>query len=52
MCISHHSVARFDFSWLDAKYHQETVDNLRKATKNVKRLCAVSQREADFSSLI
>ncbi|CAA7400374.1 unnamed protein product [Spirodela intermedia] len=35
------SVARFDFSWLDVEYHQETVDNLRKATKNVKKLCAV-----------
>ncbi|CAA6663872.1 unnamed protein product [Spirodela intermedia] len=34
-------LARFDFSWLDVEYHQETVDNLRKATKNVKKLCAV-----------
>ncbi|XP_058205662.1 pyruvate kinase 2, cytosolic-like [Rhododendron vialii] len=35
------SVARFDFSWLDENYHQETLDNLRVAVKNVKRLCAV-----------
>ncbi|XP_078440898.1 pyruvate kinase 2, cytosolic-like isoform X2 [Wolffia australiana] len=35
------SVARFDFSWLDVDYHQETVDNLRKAMKNVRKLCAV-----------
>ncbi|KAL6987262.1 pyruvate kinase [Sarracenia purpurea var. burkii] len=35
------SVARFDFSWLDDKYHQETLENLRVAVKNIKRLCAV-----------
>ncbi|KAM0940593.1 putative pyruvate kinase [Dioscorea sansibarensis] len=35
------SVARFDFSWLNAEYHQETLDNLRTASKNVKKLCAV-----------
>ncbi|XP_052188991.1 pyruvate kinase 1, cytosolic-like [Diospyros lotus] len=35
------SVARFDFSWLDDNYHQETLENLRIAVKNVKRLCAV-----------
>lgn len=35
------SVARFDFSWFDDSYHQETLDNLRTAIKNVKRLCAV-----------
>ncbi|XP_078434119.1 pyruvate kinase 2, cytosolic-like [Wolffia australiana] len=35
------SVARFDFSWLDTDYHQETLENLRKAVKNVKKLCAV-----------
>ncbi|CAA6660329.1 unnamed protein product [Spirodela intermedia] len=35
------SVARFDFSWLDSEYHQETLENLRKAVKNVKKLCAV-----------
>ena len=36
------TVARFDFSWLDAEYQQETLDNLRKAVKSVKKLCAVS----------
>jgi len=35
-------VARFDFSWMDAAYHQETLDNLRKAAQNVKKLCPVS----------
>ncbi|XP_078156506.1 pyruvate kinase 1, cytosolic-like [Carex rostrata] len=35
------SVARFDFSSMDAAYHQETLNNLRKAVDNVKQLCAV-----------
>ncbi|KAG2561478.1 pyruvate kinase 1, cytosolic-like isoform X1 [Panicum virgatum] len=35
------SVARFDFSWMDAEYHQETLNNLRKAAQNVKKLCPV-----------
>ncbi|KAF2289286.1 hypothetical protein GH714_034122 [Hevea brasiliensis] len=35
------SVARFDFSWLDSDYHQETLRNLRLAMKNAKKLCAV-----------
>ncbi|OAY40245.1 pyruvate kinase 1, cytosolic isoform X1 [Manihot esculenta] len=35
------SVARFDFSWLDSDYHQETLQNLRLAMKNTKKLCAV-----------
>ncbi|KAJ8759966.1 hypothetical protein K2173_010822 [Erythroxylum novogranatense] len=35
------SVARFDFSWLDADYHQETLENLRIAMRNAKKLCAV-----------
>lgn len=35
------SVARFDFSWGDAKYHLETLDNLRIAIKSTKKLCAV-----------
>ncbi|KAK6942193.1 Pyruvate kinase, C-terminal [Dillenia turbinata] len=35
------SVARFDFSWLDGDYHQESLENLRIAVKNVKKLCAV-----------
>ncbi|XP_058003226.1 pyruvate kinase 1, cytosolic isoform X2 [Hevea brasiliensis] len=34
-------VARFDFSWLDSDYHQETLRNLRLAMKNAKKLCAV-----------
>ncbi|KAG1370040.1 putative Pyruvate kinase 2, cytosolic [Cocos nucifera] len=36
------SVARFDFSCLNAEYHQETLENLRSAVNNVKKLCAVS----------
>lgn len=36
-------VARFDFSWLTAEYHQETLDNLKKAVSNVKKPCAVSR---------
>jgi pyruvate kinase len=35
------SVARFDFSWLDQEYHQETLENLRIASKNTKKPCAV-----------
>uniref|UniRef100_A0A2P2J9P0 pyruvate kinase n=1 Tax=Rhizophora mucronata TaxID=61149 RepID=A0A2P2J9P0_RHIMU len=35
------SVARFDFSWGDVQYHQETLDNLRAAVKRTKKLCAV-----------
>ncbi|KAJ1685922.1 hypothetical protein LUZ63_017312 [Rhynchospora breviuscula] len=35
------SVARFDFSSFDAAYHQETLDNLKKAIENVQELCAV-----------
>ncbi|PIA48156.1 hypothetical protein AQUCO_01400620v1 [Aquilegia coerulea] len=35
------SVARFDFSWLDEDYHQETLENLKEACKNVNKLCAV-----------
>ncbi|KAK9291115.1 hypothetical protein L1049_009302 [Liquidambar formosana] len=35
------SVARFDFSWLDGDCHQETLENLRIAVKNAKKLCAV-----------
>ncbi|KAL4183941.1 hypothetical protein AMTRI_Chr11g100820 [Amborella trichopoda] len=35
------SVARFDFSWLDAEYHQETLNNLKTAVKRAKKLCAV-----------
>ncbi|XP_074311255.1 pyruvate kinase 1, cytosolic isoform X2 [Silene latifolia] len=35
------SVARFDFSWGDAEYHQETLENLKKAIKTTKKLCGV-----------
>ncbi|GFP91225.1 pyruvate kinase cytosolic isozyme [Phtheirospermum japonicum] len=35
------SVARFDFSWGDAAYHQETLENLKTAIKSSKKLCAV-----------
>eukprot|EP00249_Psilotum_nudum_P008328 c21197_g1_i1 orf=253-1836(+) len=35
------SVARFDFSWESDEYHQETLENLKKAVKNTKKLCAV-----------
>ncbi|KAL6585430.1 hypothetical protein OROMI_002074 [Orobanche minor] len=35
------SVARFDFSWGDAEYHQETLENLKTAIKSSKKLCAV-----------
>ncbi|KAK4431082.1 Pyruvate kinase, cytosolic [Sesamum alatum] len=35
------SVARFDFSWGDAEYHQQTLENLRAAIRSTKKLCAV-----------
>ncbi|KAI4300402.1 hypothetical protein L6164_033785 [Bauhinia variegata] len=35
------SVARFDFSWGDAEYHEETLENLKTAIKITKKLCAV-----------
>ncbi|KAK7344864.1 hypothetical protein VNO77_15045 [Canavalia gladiata] len=35
------SVARFDFSWGNPEYHQETLENLRAAVKRTKKLCAV-----------
>ncbi|KAF5750462.1 pyruvate kinase cytosolic isozyme-like [Tripterygium wilfordii] len=35
------SVARFDFSWGDPEYHQETLENLKAAVKDTKKLCAV-----------
>ncbi|WVY98634.1 hypothetical protein V8G54_030785 [Vigna mungo] len=35
------SVARFDFSWGDPEYHQETLENLRTAIKSTRKLCAV-----------
>ncbi|KAM0978643.1 hypothetical protein ACFX13_014848 [Malus domestica] len=35
------SVARFDFSWGNREYHQETLENLKAAVKSTKKLCAV-----------
>ncbi|CAI0408153.1 unnamed protein product [Linum tenue] len=35
------SVARFDFSWGDAEYHQQTLENLKAAIKSTRKLCAV-----------
>ncbi|CAO2833227.1 unnamed protein product [Amaranthus hypochondriacus] len=35
------SVARFDFSWGDAEFHQETLNTLKMAIKSTKKLCAV-----------
>ena len=35
------TAARFDFSWGSREYHQETLDNLRKACRNRKQMCAV-----------
>ncbi|XP_051142353.1 pyruvate kinase 1, cytosolic-like [Andrographis paniculata] len=35
------SVARFDFSWGDQNFHQETLENLKVSIKNTKKLCAV-----------
>ncbi|KAF7804351.1 pyruvate kinase 1, cytosolic [Senna tora] len=35
------SVARFDFSWGNSEYHQETLENLKTAMRSTKKLCAV-----------
>ncbi|KAI5648499.1 hypothetical protein M9H77_34504 [Catharanthus roseus] len=35
------SVARFDFSWGDAEFHQQTLENLKAAIKSTRKLCAV-----------
>ena len=35
------TAARFDFSWGSKKYHQETLDNLREACRNKRKLCGV-----------
>ncbi|KAL8162073.1 hypothetical protein V2J09_013562 [Rumex salicifolius] len=35
------SVARFDFSFGDAEFHQESLDNLKIAMKTTNKLCAV-----------
>ncbi|WVY97410.1 hypothetical protein V8G54_029561 [Vigna mungo] len=34
-------MTRFDFSWDDPEYHQETLENLRTAIKSTRKLCAV-----------
>ncbi|KAJ0981217.1 hypothetical protein J5N97_009472 [Dioscorea zingiberensis] len=33
-------LARFDFSWGDIDYHQETLENLKLVVKSTKKLCA------------
>ncbi|KAK4772275.1 hypothetical protein SAY86_014050 [Trapa natans] len=38
------SVARFDFSWGDAAFHQETLENLKMAIKITKKLCAAVKK--------
>ncbi|THU49857.1 hypothetical protein C4D60_Mb06t13980 [Musa balbisiana] len=35
------TVARFDFSWGDVDYHQETLQNLKTAIKSTQKLCAI-----------
>ncbi|MBA0600348.1 hypothetical protein Gorai_006536, partial [Gossypium raimondii] len=35
------SVARFDFSWGDIEFHQETLENLKTAVKSTRKLCAI-----------
>lgn len=35
------TAARFDFSWGSRQYHQETLNNLRKACRNKRKLCGV-----------
>ncbi|KAG2555806.1 hypothetical protein PVAP13_8NG033900 [Panicum virgatum] len=39
------SVARFDFSWGDAAYHQETLENLKLAIKSTKNETTLSLEE-------
>ncbi|OWM69653.1 hypothetical protein CDL15_Pgr025502 [Punica granatum] len=39
--VSPSCIARFDFSWGDPAYHQETLENLKAAIKSTKNLCAV-----------
>lgn len=41
VCACFFVVARFDFSWGDPEYHQETLETLKNAVKNTKKLCAV-----------
>ncbi|QDZ23690.1 pyruvate kinase [Chloropicon primus] len=35
------TAARFDFSWGSRQYHQETLNNLRQACRNKRKLCGV-----------
>jgi hypothetical protein len=46
------AVARFDFSWGDAAYHQETLENLKLAIKSTKKLCAVRDPASFFLSIL
>ncbi|KAK6131848.1 hypothetical protein DH2020_034401 [Rehmannia glutinosa] len=47
------SVARFDFSWGDAEFHQETLENLKAAIKSTRKLCAVIEvKEKDVVCMI
>ncbi|KAJ0873486.1 putative pyruvate kinase [Helianthus annuus] len=39
--LTRHYVARFDFTWGDADFHQETLENLQTAIKKTKKLCSV-----------
>lgn len=48
----HVTVARFDFSWGDPDYHQETLENLKMAVKSTKKLCAVSQKIVNCNFLL
>lgn len=46
------TVARFDFSLGDPKYHQETLENLKAAVKSTKKLCAVCISTILMSTLL
>ncbi|RXH98227.1 hypothetical protein DVH24_010552 [Malus domestica] len=41
-------VARSDFSWGDAQFHQETLGNLKVAMKSTNKLCANSFKDLKF----
>ena len=41
MLLAGMRAARFDFSYGDKKYHQETLNNLRQAVKESRKMCAV-----------
>merc|ERR1719428_1719678 len=41
MLLAGMCAARFDFSYGDKKYHQETLNNLRQAVKESRKMCAV-----------